>query len=62
MHIPDLCFVLYDLTLAVAVFVDAISEHVLSLSFRPGAWRKCMLLLTNWHIALSINTGVLENH
>ena len=62
MHIPDLCFVLYHLTLDVAVFVDAISEHVLSWSFWPGARRKCMLLLTKWHTALSINTEVLENH
>ena len=56
MHISDLYFKLYHLTLAVAVIIDA--------SFTVSVSRAMNYIITNKmaYIALSINTRVLENH
>ena len=65
MHIPDLCFVLYHQTLAVAVFIfhDKLYVNTCSVELPAGGVHAMNnVVLTKWHTALSINVRVLENH
>ena len=64
MHIPDLCFVLYHLTLEVAVFIfnSKLYGNTCTVELPAGGVHAMNNVLTKWRIALSINIGVLENH
>ena len=68
MHIQDLCFALYDLTLpmlAVAIFIfhGKLYVNTCSVELPAGDVHAMNNNITKWRIALSINnTGMLENH
>ena len=67
MHIPDLCpsIALYDLTLALVVFIFHGKLYVNGCSVElpaRGVHAMNNLVLTKWHIPLSIYIQVLENH
>ena len=64
MHIPDLCFALYHLILAVAVFIfhGKLYVNTCSVELPAGGIHAMHNVLTKWRTALFINNGVLENH
>ena len=64
MHIPCLCCVLYHLTLAVADFTlspDKLYLNTCSVELPDGVLVMKNVILTKWHIALSIKIGVLNS-